>query len=152
MRTRQRRPWEVTNVPESHYSARRHDRSRHRHGARRGPRRRPAAFRGREHARRLPPRAKPLAVSSLCSYTSSQPSLVEGDTGTAVEQAQCELDWAYANGHGDSVAQDGQFGPLTEAATKAFQSCVGIAVDGEIGPITWSKLNYWVLQPGYACG
>jgi peptidoglycan hydrolase-like protein with peptidoglycan-binding domain len=95
--------------------------------------------------------AAPLALSSLCHYTSAQPQLSEGATGIAVKQAQCELNWAYAYGHGDGLAVDGIFGPLTLSVTKAFQNCVHIAVDGIIGPDTWSELNYWVNQPTFAC-
>ncbi|WES65162.1 peptidoglycan-binding protein [Microbacter sp. GSS18] len=42
--------------------------------------------------------------------------------------------------HGHPVLVDGLFGPATEAAVKAFQSSAGIAVDGIVGPQTWSKL------------
>jgi peptidoglycan hydrolase-like protein with peptidoglycan-binding domain len=109
------------------------------------------------HAR---PLAKPRASSSLCHYTSSQPQLSEGSSGTAVKQAQCELNWAYAYGHSTNYGNgpyggltvDGIFGANTNAATRAFQSCVHIGVDGIIGPDTWSELNYWVNQSGYACG
>ena len=38
------------------------------------------------------------------------------------------------------VAVDGNFGPLTESAVKAFQSSKGLASDGIVGPATWSKL------------
>ena len=37
-------------------------------------------------------------------------------------------------------ASDGWFGPGTEAATKAFQKHAGEAVDGVIGPNTWTAL------------
>ena len=38
------------------------------------------------------------------------------------------------------VAVDGIFGPLTEAAVKAFQQSSGLAADGIAGPQTWPKL------------
>lgn len=47
---------------------------------------------------------------------------------------------------------DGSFGAYTNEATRNFQACVHISVDGIIGPNTWSKLNYWVNQSTYACG
>jgi zinc D-Ala-D-Ala carboxypeptidase len=107
-----------------------------------------------------PLHAKPRASSSLCHYTSSQPELSEGSSGTAVKQAQCELNWAYAYGHSTNYGNgayggltvDGDFGAHTNAATRNFQACVHISVDGIIGPDTWSELNYWVNQSGYACG
>jgi peptidoglycan hydrolase-like protein with peptidoglycan-binding domain len=36
---------------------------------------------------------------------------------------------------------DGIFGPHTESAVKAFQTFMNITVDGEVGPVTWTKLN-----------
>ncbi|MGW4608686.1 peptidoglycan-binding domain-containing protein [Streptomyces sp. NPDC004532] len=52
---------------------------------------------------------------------------------------------------GNKIPEDGSFGPVTEAATKRFQSCAGIVVDGLIGPQTWSYLTYWASSPSYLC-
>ena len=93
----------------------------------------------------------PNALSSLCGYTSSQPTLAYGSTGTAVRQAQCELNWAYQNPRG-ALAVDGIFGTATKNATINFQKCVHLSADGIIGPDTWSELNYWVTNSHYACG
>jgi peptidoglycan hydrolase-like protein with peptidoglycan-binding domain len=41
----------------------------------------------------------------------------------------------------DPGAADGDFGPKTTAAVKAFQKARGLAADGVVGPKTWSALN-----------
>lgn len=66
----------------------------------------------------------------------TEPEIRAGSTGQAVKDLQNAL-----TGWGDSLAIDGIFGPLTEAAVKAFQTSQGIAVDGIVGPITWGKLR-----------
>jgi len=99
------------------------------------------------------------ASSGLCSYTNAQPEISVGSQGIAVKQAQCELNWAYANAHStnygngsyNGLTVDGDFGSNTLAATKNFQiHCMGATdPNGIIGPNTWSALNYWVAQPTY---
>jgi peptidoglycan hydrolase-like protein with peptidoglycan-binding domain len=56
-------------------------------------------------------------------------------TGQAVHDLQTALDK-----HGAKLAVDGIFGPLTEAAVKAFQKSHLLPADGIVGPLTWSKL------------
>ncbi|QGN35639.1 hypothetical protein GJV80_15695 [Microlunatus sp. Gsoil 973] len=89
----------------------------------------------------------PSAITRFCSYTGSQPLLRYGSSGTAVRQAQCEINWTIHAG----LAQDGSFGPKTLAAVKKVQSCAHIAVDGIIGPNTWSVLNYYNASPYWLC-
>jgi peptidoglycan hydrolase-like protein with peptidoglycan-binding domain len=48
--------------------------------------------------------------------------------------------------HGQNVAVDGIFGPLTEAAVKAIQTSSGLTVDGVVGPQTWPALIVQVQQ------
>lgn len=38
------------------------------------------------------------------------------------------------------IPDDGRFGPGTEGAVKTFQHSIGIAVDGVVGPKTWTRL------------
>jgi peptidoglycan hydrolase-like protein with peptidoglycan-binding domain len=49
-----------------------------------------------------------------------------------------------ARGH--ALAADGIFGPVTEAAVKAFQSASGLAADGKVGPLTWPAVVVQVRQ------
>jgi peptidoglycan hydrolase-like protein with peptidoglycan-binding domain len=39
--------------------------------------------------------------------------------------------------HGQNIAVDGIFGPLTEAAVRTVQSSHGLPVDGVVGNLTW---------------
>lgn len=80
----------------------------------------------------------------VCNYTKSRPSLQQGATGPAVQQAQCYLNQAI----GANMDEDGDFGRLTKSATKDFQQCADIIVDGRIGAQTWSFLSFWANAPG----
>lgn len=63
-----------------------------------------------------------------------------GSTGTAVKKWQT---WLHAMfGYASRVNPDGKFGPITESATKEFQSRVGYKgddIDGNVGPGTLAK-------------
>jgi peptidoglycan hydrolase-like protein with peptidoglycan-binding domain len=58
------------------------------------------------------------------------PAVAQGATGDAVVDVQRLV----------GVTPDGQFGPVTDAAVRAYQSTVGITVDGVVGPVTWTTL------------
>ena len=69
----------------------------------------------------------------------------QGSTGDAVRGAQSELA-RRALAETTGLAVDGDFGPLTDAATRAFQQLMSgsglppSAVDGIVGPKTWFGL------------
>ena len=50
-------------------------------------------------------------------------------------------------GQGYEVAIDGNFGPQTATAVRAFQSAHGLVPDGIVGPDTWAVLNGNTPQP-----
>lgn len=61
-----------------------------------------------------------------------------GSSGTCVVTIQELLNKSGALN--TPLATDGQFGPLTEFAVRLFQQDHGLAVDGVVGPATWSAL------------
>jgi Glycosyl hydrolases family 25/Putative peptidoglycan binding domain len=71
-----------------------------------------------------------------------EPMLQEGDTGAPVKTLQERL-----NAWGATLVVDGDFGPLTLAAVKAFQTAHHLSVDGIVGPLTWAALNQSPSQP-----
>ncbi|MFM2063880.1 MAG: hypothetical protein RLZZ507_3551 [Cyanobacteriota bacterium] len=66
----------------------------------------------------------------------TMPTLRFGTSGMSVRIMQRLL---VSNGYGIRV--DGIFGPLTEAAIKAFQNQRGLFVDGIVGQKTWWELS-----------
>ncbi len=66
------------------------------------------------------------------------PTLREGDRVGAVRRLQAAL---HDAGHAPGAA-DGQFGSVTGAAVRAYQSSRGLVVDGVAGPDTWSALMH----------
>ena len=90
----------------------------------------------------------PEGPTGACGYTTGEPELESGSSGAAVRKAQCYLNLSMA---GEKLAEDGQFGPVTDAATKRFQRCAGITMDGLIGSETWSYLVLWANSPAYVC-
>ena len=61
-----------------------------------------------------------------------------GSRGASVVELQ-----EFLNTQGYSLAVDGIFGPLTEAAVRGFQSTNGLSVDGIVGAQTWGSIMYY---------
>jgi peptidoglycan hydrolase-like protein with peptidoglycan-binding domain len=51
-----------------------------------------------------------------------------------------------SDGEGPGVQIDGIFGPRTDAFVRGFQTAVGTASDGIVGPITWRALVSGMLS------
>jgi hypothetical protein len=68
--------------------------------------------------------------------TPSQATFRKGDKGNGVKEIQEALNAAL---HLKLVA-DGDFGPATESAVKAFQALNGLTADGIVGPATRARL------------
>ncbi len=67
------------------------------------------------------------------------PTLHVGSTGDPVPALQFLL-----RQHGESLQADGIFGPITDAAVRAFQYSHGLVVDGIVGNKTWPALLFTV--------
>jgi peptidoglycan hydrolase-like protein with peptidoglycan-binding domain len=66
------------------------------------------------------------------------PTLSRGVTGTSVSALQKGLKtYSAQNPAADPGAIDGDFGPRTEAAVRAYQSDRGVTADGIVGDRTW---------------
>jgi len=65
---------------------------------------------------------------SKSTVTVSLPTIRQGSRGDAVEVWQTII----------QVTADGDFGPLTNNATIAYQRQHGLAQDGIVGPLTWT--------------
>ena len=80
----------------------------------------------------------------FCGYYDGNATTRRGNVGNRVREIQCLLIfWGYNPG-----AIDGDFGPNTESAVRAFQADTfrfcdppGLVVDGIVGPNTWRALR-----------
>ncbi|HEV3478016.1 MAG TPA: peptidoglycan-binding protein [Gaiellaceae bacterium] len=70
-----------------------------------------------------------------------------GSTGGAVRAVQQVMKFHdQSDGEGTPVQIDGIFGPRTDAWVRGFQTAVGTASDGIVGPITWRALVSGMLS------
>lgn len=72
----------------------------------------------------------------------SGPRLEKGASGEPVKKLQARLTELGF----DPKGVDGEFGPNTEAAVRAFQAAKGLGVDGVVGPSTWGALGIKVEE------
>ena len=71
----------------------------------------------------------------------------KGSTGDAVKGVQEVMDFHdQSDGEGTPVQIDGIFGPITDRWVRGFQTAVGTASDGIVGPITWRALVSGMLS------
>lgn len=71
----------------------------------------------------------------------------KGSTGDAVRGVQEVIKFHdQSDGEAPPVQIDGIFGPRTDAFVRGFQTAVGTASDGIVGPITWRALVSGMLS------
>jgi peptidoglycan hydrolase-like protein with peptidoglycan-binding domain len=69
----------------------------------------------------------------------------QGSNGDAVRAVQAQI---HGRGDGAHIAIDGTFGPDTNDAVRAFQTLLGLSVDGIVGQQTWNHLvNGYLAAP-----
>jgi len=70
----------------------------------------------------------------------------QGSNGNAVSAVQSQI---QSRGDGaNQITVDGSFSPVTDDAVRAFQTLVGLSVDGIVGPQTWNYLvNGYLAAP-----
>jgi len=73
------------------------------------------------------------------------PVLSRGDTGAAVKVLQTDLN--RSGSARPALLVDGDFGAKTFDAVKQFQKTHKLAIDGVVGPMTWSALEHVKLGP-----
>jgi hypothetical protein len=72
-----------------------------------------------------------------------KPVLKKGSKGELVRELQTRLNSLGFN----CGTVDGDFGPKTDSAVRAFQKAAKIGVDGIVGPQTWAALESWSAKP-----
>ncbi|MFJ8579604.1 peptidoglycan-binding protein [Micromonospora sp. NPDC093277] len=89
------------------------------------------------------------ALEAGCPKGPATYDIGPGDTGTAVREVQCLLNWTLSwYVYPYDIAIDGNYGPVTTGAVKVFQTCAnnrgaGISVDGRVGRQTLPHLRWW---------
>lgn len=83
------------------------------------------------HQAPVPPLIPAAEPPSGPGTSAGRPTLRRPATGTEVKQVQTIL----------GIDADGNFGPKTEAAVRAFQRDHGLVPDGIVGPKTWPALD-----------
>lgn len=87
-----------------------------------------------------------VAAATVQALATTQPTLRQGSTGTAVVTLQRRLTAL----HYDVGPIDGIFGYSTYHGVVAFQKVNGLVRDGIVGPITWAALDRPVIpKPRY---
>jgi peptidoglycan hydrolase-like protein with peptidoglycan-binding domain len=95
-------------------------------------------------------RSRGLAVDGIVGPQTWQRLVVQvkrGSRGDAVRAVQEVMKFHdQSDGEGPPVHVDGIFGPQTDRFVRGFQTALGIASDGIVGPLTWRALVSGMLS------
>jgi peptidoglycan hydrolase-like protein with peptidoglycan-binding domain len=95
------------------------------------------------------PNRNPRTFEAGCPRGLNTYDIGPGDSGTAVLEVQCLLNWTLSwNVYPHVIVEDGHYGPITTGAVTVFQTCAnnrgaGIDVDGRVGRQTLPHLRWW---------
>nr|WP_237270147.1 peptidoglycan-binding protein [Streptomyces caniscabiei] len=88
------------------------------------------------------PTASAAAAETYCDHIddSARPTVRPGDTGDAVRQVQCLIN--FYSKYSNWLEEDGGYGPKTLEGVHWVQTCNATTggADGVVGPSTWSAL------------
>jgi Putative peptidoglycan binding domain len=81
--------------------------------------------------------AAPSAGGAVQRLATVKPTIRRGSAGAPVSELQQSLNRIIGAG----LSADGEFGPPTDGAVRAFQGDRGLDVDGVVGPATWEAFE-----------
>ena len=93
--------------------------------------------------------AEAAAAASVAAAMAELPTdvvLQEGSSGPNVRILQSKLEQVGYGSYLGAAGIDGIFGPLTRDAVEQFQTTNNIAIDGIVGPETWTALQVALLD------
>ena len=94
-------------------------------------------------------------LAPTASASTTAPYLKEGSAGIGVKCVQSAVNNSLIQAGKPGIAIDGDFGPATKSGVLYYQSAVGVAQDGIVGPLTGNDIMITIreysLMPAEEC-